>query len=110
MSKLKRRLRILATAMAQGSTFATPHDETQKLAKQTLEERTQIRFHDLWSAACLLHPGYCQFPYVDVTSDIYTLTLGAKRIIWRTMSTLEAVEDTYLPGDEAEDESQMTTM
>lgn len=41
-----------------------PHSFTQLLAKVTLTTLNQIQIHDMWCAACLLHPGFKSFHFV----------------------------------------------
>jgi len=49
--------------MINTATFQPPHQFTKLLASQTLQVLNQIQYHDVWCAACVLHPGLLSFNF-----------------------------------------------
>lgn len=57
-------LSLLASGVRYSSTMEEPHEFTTLLAQTSLAVLSQIQHHDLWCAACIVHPGLNSFHFM----------------------------------------------
>lgn len=57
LEDMKQYLKLLSLGVAQSSDADITHAYTRTLAHATLQSLEGIRYHDMWAAACVLHPG-----------------------------------------------------
>ena len=85
MENLKQKLTLLSSGIASGPSLPMPHESTQLLAKCTLQVLNDITVHDMWCAACLLHPGLTSFQFMPVQAGRDAKMLG-EALVQRMLS------------------------
>lgn len=63
LEDVKGKLICLSSGIISPTTLEAPHEMVQLLAKHTLTQLNEIVYHDLWCAACFLHPGLKTFNF-----------------------------------------------
>lgn len=83
LSSAKTQIRRLQSGMAQGANFVTPHRMTQELCGLVLAELEKLEVHDLWIAACLLHPRMRSLSFISDMEERRVLKMKGTVMIRR---------------------------
>lgn len=64
LEELRSKLSLLASGVRDSQTLEEPHELTKLLAQSSLSALSKIDHHDLWCAACVVHPGLNSFHFM----------------------------------------------
>jgi len=105
LESIKTSLDLIVRGVGQGECLLIPHQQSQLLAKITLDEINRINYHDMWAASCVLHPGLNLFSFMSHGDHVTVRQKGINLIRKMMKNNTSSVEQ----GNTSSSEIPVTT-